>query len=635
MQNNRFGRRSYATAVATDDNSDGLVPGVSSRQSMMNRAINEGRNLRKEAESKKRYFQQKLNLEGNRKKLGKGNIITFLINDENQGIEKSDINKVLRISGFSVGDVEGIKLNDFRSNQVEVLLKPGLDVDVQQIEERLRKANIDAAVSKFDHVEEFIMIYGLPLTSDMENLESKILDALKPFVKKVLEIVPMKHKEENSEDFFAGHYNGNWRVKVCPKDKLQVPNFIVVGQNSQVMGKAVYTRKVSPKEEMCSDCFSTQHFKKAPDCPGLRDWSDYCKEFERNWTELSLEEVDIDDVIITPDNEEVRMSVLSKTLINNVERLENDKIELVNRLKEREMSIQKVDDLQSEVDVLVNEKAELEKERKELFDTVKKQEVTSSKVDELEKEKIELEHRLNDISREAEENSKILNQTVRTISDENKELKVNLAMIAAEKTNLETEKIELEKTIEDHHALVNEKHVTFQRIGSQNKLIEFNELDSSVENSPVATDDKSDGLAPEVSSRQSMINRAMKEGRNLRKEVESKKRSESEGKGTPSRSPGPALEKSELNEADTLDKKRALESPGNSPPDKRIGNYPEVGKKIWVQMKDKNKSEYFVQSKKNKNTFNVLNSEGLKTSKNFRDLTWGYISEEGGSKNSK
>ena len=50
----------------------------------------------------------------NRQRLGKCNIITFLINDENQGIEKKDINKVLRIAGFNVGDVEGIKLNDFR-----------------------------------------------------------------------------------------------------------------------------------------------------------------------------------------------------------------------------------------------------------------------------------------------------------------------------------------------------------------------------------------------------------------------------------------------------------------------------------------------------------------------------------------
>ena len=81
-------------------------------------------------------------------------------------------------------------MNDFRSNQVEVLLKSGFQVDVQAIEERLKNANIDAAVSKFDHIEEFIMIYGLPLTSDMENLELKILETLKPFVKKVLEIAP-------------------------------------------------------------------------------------------------------------------------------------------------------------------------------------------------------------------------------------------------------------------------------------------------------------------------------------------------------------------------------------------------------------------------------------------------------------
>ena len=95
-------------SISNDDISDGFVPGVSQRQSMINRAMNEGRNLRKEAESKKRYFQQKLNLEGNRKKL----------DDNIKGIRKSDMNKVLRISGFSVGDIEGTKLHDFRSNQV-------------------------------------------------------------------------------------------------------------------------------------------------------------------------------------------------------------------------------------------------------------------------------------------------------------------------------------------------------------------------------------------------------------------------------------------------------------------------------------------------------------------------------------
>ena len=581
MQNNRFGRRSYATAVATDDVSDGIAPGSFTRQNMMNRAMNEGRNLRKEAESKKRYFQQKLNLEGNRKKLGKGNIITFLMNDENQGIDKSDINKVLRISGFSVGDVEGIKLNDFRSNQVEVLLKEGFQVDVQVIEDRLKNAHIDAAVSKFDHIEEFIMIYGLPLTSDVDALELKIIDSLKPFVKKVLDIVPCKHKAENSDDFFSGHYDGNWRLKVCPKDRQQVPNFIVVGQDSKVMGKVVYTRKVSPKEEMCSDCFSTRHYKKDPDCPGLRDWSDYCEEFERKWAEVSLVEGDLDEVATTNDIEEARLSVLSKNLVKNVEKLEKEKNELVNTLKEHEMNIKKVDDLQTKVDDLVSTKAQLQKERNELLDTVNNQVVVINKVDDLEKVKAELELRLVDFSKETEENSKRLNQELRAIADENKDLKIRLSDMVAENANLASVNTNLEGQIEEAETLVSEKHITFQRIGSQssNKLVEFQDLDSSLEKSPAST----------------------------------------------------SLEKLEQSTAI----KRSLESPGNSPPDKKILNYPDVGKKVWVQMKDGNKPEYLVQSKKNKNTFNVVNSEGLRISKNFRDLTWGYISEDGGRKNSK
>ena len=196
-------------------------------------------------------------------------------------------------------------------------------MDVQAIEERLANANIEAAVSMFDHVEEFIMIYGLPLTSDVDAMELKIIDSLKPFVKKVLDIAPCKHRAENSEDFFAGHYDGNWRIKVSPKDKQQVPNFIVVGQDSKVMGKAVYTRKVSPKEEMCSDCFSTRHYKRDPDCPGLRDWLDYCEEFEKQWRDLSLIETDVVEVHPDQETDEGRLLALNKSLVENYKKIEN------------------------------------------------------------------------------------------------------------------------------------------------------------------------------------------------------------------------------------------------------------------------------------------------------------------------
>ena len=160
----------------------------------------------------------------------------------------------------------------------------------------------------------------------------------------------------------------------------------------------------------------------------------------------------------------------------------------------------------------------------------------------------ELELRLANFSKETEENSKRLNQELRAIADENKDLKIRLSDMVAENANLASVNTNLEGQIEEAETLVSEKHITFQRIGSQssNKLVEFQDLDSSLEKSLAST----------------------------------------------------SLEKLEQSTAI----KRSLESPGNSPPDKKIIDYPDVGKKVWVQMKDGNKPEYLVQSKKNKNT---------------------------------
>ena len=55
------------------------------------RARQEGVELKKMAANKKAFFfQMRLDLEGKRKNLGRGNILTFLINSNN-GIEKYDV----------------------------------------------------------------------------------------------------------------------------------------------------------------------------------------------------------------------------------------------------------------------------------------------------------------------------------------------------------------------------------------------------------------------------------------------------------------------------------------------------------------------------------------------------------------
>ena len=117
MINNRWEKRTYVTAV--DDDLDPDPGGGGSQEVEMDRqrgdgradqARLQGRDLQKEAARKKYYFQQKMNLEGNRKSLGAGNIITFLVNNvSRQAIEMNDCNKILRIGGFLPEQVITIK----------------------------------------------------------------------------------------------------------------------------------------------------------------------------------------------------------------------------------------------------------------------------------------------------------------------------------------------------------------------------------------------------------------------------------------------------------------------------------------------------------------------------------------------
>ena len=97
------------------------------------------------------------------------------------------------------------------------------------------------------------------------------------------------------------------------------------------MAKAVYTKKVSDKLEMCSDCFSTEHFKWDPACKGPAKWSEYCEDFRVVWETNSLEIDEAGDEIARREGkvmEESRVEVLNKTLVKDLERIETERDEL-------------------------------------------------------------------------------------------------------------------------------------------------------------------------------------------------------------------------------------------------------------------------------------------------------------------
>ena len=239
------------------------------------------------AAREKFLFNQRLKMEEKRTKLAKGNILNFLFDRKSVEDKKVLLNKALRTVGFKCSDIFSIKLNDYRDSQAEVLLKDGVPWDLEEIEKKLKDAGLNVNVSSFDDKEEVIMIFGLPLTNDISEMKERIREAIEPFVARVKDILATVYNGPagDEEDFFGGLYDGNYRVKVTPlKDgAVQVPNFVVIDQQKKVCAKALYTKAINEKKNMCTSCYATDHFRDNVLCRGPKTWEEYTREFELAW----------------------------------------------------------------------------------------------------------------------------------------------------------------------------------------------------------------------------------------------------------------------------------------------------------------------------------------------------------------
>ena len=364
--NNNVGGAAAAAAAATEASSENVV-----NNDVVNDNVGDTVNANKDyvemferddrlsaAAKKRHWLLTKLELEVKRKHIGKGNIFTLLYPDLNKDeLKQLDVVKALRTCNFLPSDVLGVKLNDFRSNQAEIRVKDDYVLNLDKIESDLKASGLNVVVNKFDAAEEIIMLYGLPLTSDIEGMSEMIKETISPFVQNVGNIVPCVYGTKDGE-FFSGKFNGNWRVRVIPKKHKQVPNFIVLGKDAKVMVKAKYIRYVSAKKEMCADCFSEDHFRLSSECPGPRKWDEYCSMFSDAWETHRLDTSDQDDQIISRNEEESRLIALSKSLVKDMETLESEKRTIESKLSDQQVLLQEsmsnIQSLESENERLKN-----------------------------------------------------------------------------------------------------------------------------------------------------------------------------------------------------------------------------------------------------------------------------------------
>ena len=249
------------------------------------------------AAREKFLFNQRIKMEEKRTRLAKGNILNFLMDRKSVDDKRVLMNKVLRTAGFKCSDVYSIKLNDYRDSQAEVLLKEGIQWNLEEIEAKIKAAGFNVAVSSFDDKEEILNIFGLPLTNDIPEMKEKIREALEPFVSRVKDITATVYTGgpgADEEDFFGGLYDGNYKVKVNPlKDAdVQIPNFVVIDKDKKVCAKAIYSKAINEKKNMCTNCYATDHFRDNVLCAGPKTWDVYAEEFEVAWREALAKKSD-------------------------------------------------------------------------------------------------------------------------------------------------------------------------------------------------------------------------------------------------------------------------------------------------------------------------------------------------------
>ena len=595
----------------------GLQAGIIAVNRQAQVAEREARDLKSQAFKKKAYLQLKWDLDCNRKHLGKGNIVNILINDQNQrvvNIEKKNINKMLRVSGFSVEDVLGITINEYRSNQVEIMFKDEVLVDTVDMENKINSDGFDVTVVKFDKAEDHLVIYGLPLTNNVKYMEEQIREAVGPFVKEVTEIKPLVHSDEEGDDVFKGKRNGNWRVKTVPKLGRQIPNYIVVGIKERVMGKVVYSKNAGEKKEMCADCFSTEHFKRDPECSGPVKWSVYCEQFRVEWNRNYVEEEAEGDEGLTV--RDTRVAELQKNLQDAKAGIEAREKELEEKFLYNEGIQQELEELKKKVAESNTSNDAMREEMRILESKVERNGELEEQVKVLVKKNQELESKLKD--------DQVLMETAFRRMSKNVTLRERSRSTGSISSSEQLDISSWNIPPGPHLPHRNTSLVDTQELTNVEEMEEENEVFLSRDSPPchgftdeeneqdknIKLQDKIDGLETNVQ---------MLEENTEGVDMESIKDSQGLGvQGTPKRSrTGDAKPK-------RIVKRRSDPKDGVK--------HPEVGKEIYLETYG-GKRKYIVYSKKNKKvddySYTLTNEEGEKVIFDLKDQSWEYFLEEG------
>ena len=342
---------------------------------------------------------------------------------------------------------------------------------------------------------------------------------------------------------------------------------------------------------MCSDCYRIGHYKK--DCPGARNWMDYCKEFKTVWDEVMLDRNEEFSAPTGLDAEESRLLSMNKELVSQIECLEEEKEKAESKIKDMAKK--------SGLEELGRKAQYLEKKNEEQEKHIKELEGKITKFGDL----------------KSFRNIDEVHETIERLASENNELKNQIKII-------ESEKIELENQFKEGEANLK---VTYRRLSRSLHNEEINLYSTVcnemfVEESPPFHGYSTPEMVSDRNDKNVTQSRKDLSGNSNRKSViEETGNSEDLVSGTDKTDP-------ELRSG----MKRSTSSPGTSKEAKKKIYFPEIGYKIKADIGNgKGEQIYTVHYKVNKDKsdmkYCLIQENGKLVTVNLKKKEWKMIEE--------
>ena len=252
-----------------------------------------GRNDQQQsAWARRTEFKRKMEMEKARITRGKKekNYLLFINKDGDFSYDEEVIADLLEKVGINYDSVLSMNKDPERRAATEILLKPEVQVNMDDINRIVLDNNIRFDVEHIGYRIEVMHIRKLGLTADPNAMAELIKDVILPFVEKVVDVTPttwkISEEDKNSKSYkaFDGRYDGNYRVRVIPRENIVVPGFIPVGPE-KVRGEVVY-QIAKERNLLCSNCFKKDHLRGDRSCTGGEGWAAYVESFGKTSAEM-------------------------------------------------------------------------------------------------------------------------------------------------------------------------------------------------------------------------------------------------------------------------------------------------------------------------------------------------------------